>query len=508
MLDKLLTTKTIFIVAGLILLWLFIFWMNDANTDQNTSAEPSRLEQQKDGDMVSSIQPISEVAPGSDSSNTKVNSSVTKDTKQDSSVKVLNIEAQPQQLDAKENAELHKRFGQALLAQQDRRVDDAIAIYQALIVDFPQVPENYINLANLHGSNGDLQSARAILMRGIEANQKASVLMQGLQSVHSALAAKAYRKALDVNVENQTDTAVVLPVVLELQTNLDAQDQLQRLQNSLSEQAQSSEGSKQLAAEYQQQIQSLNKQLDTEKQNALNANEANIEQISSLTQRLTQADETLAATQAAEREALARVVRAEQDAKIQIQQANEEVANLKAELEQKNAALLATQQQQEELQAALSTALNGQQVEPLIADQEVKVDPPIASAAVTISSITELQKQHAIDRVKSWAKSWSDQDVDAYVNQYIDTYSPESAGSRAVWLDQRRVRLTNKKFIRVDVSRFSVDDLGERFAVTFRQHYKSDVIDDVIFKSLEFVKPAGDDWSQAKIVLEKVVKPR
>lgn len=519
MLDKILTTRTFLALTGLVLLWLLILWVSGASTEQNAASETSRLEQEKDNDMVSSIQPIANAATALDA-----------EAAQETPIEVINSKAKSQLLSEQDNADLHNRFNEALkIQQQGGRDEDAIASYQALISDFPRIPENYINLANLHGSNGDLQAARETLIRGIEANQKASTLVQGLQSVHSALAAKAYRKALDVNAIEPAHSAIALPVVLELQTNLDVQDQLQRLQTSLSEQAESSEGSKELVAEYRQQIQSLNKQLDAEKQNAVSADAAKVEQINVLTQRLTQSDEVLAATQAAEREALARVVRAEQNAKTQIEQASQEVSALKEELEQRNVALLAAQQQQQELQVALSSALAAREASDSVAsvsqpqqalveqaaeqaaEQTTEQQPVATQNIATIPTkplVSDTQRLQAIDRVKSWAQAWSNQDVATYVDQYVDTYTVKSAGSREVWLDQRRVRLTNKKFIRVDVSKFTVDDLGQRYSVTFRQHYKSDVIDDVIFKSLIFEKQAGDDWSQAKIVVEKVVKPR
>ena len=596
MLDKILTivfsNRILAAIAGLVLLWLLISWVGGTGSDENVSADQSRLQQQQDDNMVSSIQPIADAAIAVDESSLE-----------SGTAPVIEIGTQSGLLNAPDNTDLHTRFKRALAAQQEGRADEAIIEYQRLINDYPRIPENYINLANLFGAKGDLAAARATLMDGIDANQKASALVQGLQSVHSALAANAYRKALDVTIQEPSTTAIALPVVLELQTQLDLQDQVQRLQTSLSAQAESSAGSKELVADYSQQIQSLNNQLTAEKQNALSADAVKTDQINTLTQRLTQTSENLAATQAAEREALARVVRAEQNAKVQIEQANKEVVALKAELEQQQAALAAAREQQDEQQVALTTALREQeeqkqalltaqqqqqaalaaarkqqdeqqaalsaalrereeQKQALLAAQREQENTQLALAAtrreqeqqasllaarekeqqsiekqrleaqntekellaaarekerqqqlanereqVSVPSVSEVQKQQAIDRVKSWAQAWSDQNVDAYVSQYIDTYKSQSAGSREVWLDQRRVRLTNKKFIRVEVSNFTVLDLGDRYSVTFRQHYKSDVIDDVIFKRLTFTKQGGGDWSNAKIVGERVVNP-
>ena len=486
MLNKLLTTKNLYAIAGLFLLWLLISWLGGGDSAEQVSAQQSRLQQNQDEDMVSSIQPITEGPLEFDEAPVKT-----------APVNTITIDTKPDVLDEADNRSLHEGFEQALASQESGRIDEAIDRYQALIDKFPRVPENYINLANLYGVKGDLQTARTTLKQGVDANEKASALVQSLESVHSALASRAYRKALDVNSQEPANVAIALPMVLELQTSLDLQDEVQRLKTSILAEAESSAGTKELVSDYLGQIQSLNDQLSAEKQNALTADAAKLEQISSLTQSLAQSEEALAVAQAAEREALARVVRAEQNAKIQIEQANIEVISLKAELEQQQVALLTAQNQQEREQQTLLATREKERQEELINTQATASKP----------LISDVQEQQAIARVKSWAKAWSDQNVDTYVDHYVDTYSPESAGSREVWLDQRRVRLTNKKFINVGVSSFTVSDLGDQFSVRFRQHYKSDVIDDVIFKRLVFTKNASDDWSISKIVGERVVPP-
>jgi len=486
MLDKFFTTRTIYAVAGIALLWMLLTWLaNSGSVDDEVSGPANRLQQQQDAEMVSSIQPIANAATLAPQSSANIGAQ-----------KVVEVGEAANLLDVRSNEQLHQRFKQALLAQQTGESEQAIRQYQSLIEEYPRVPENYINLANLLGAKGELDAAGKTLKQGIEANQRASALVQGLQSVHSALAAKAYRKALDVNAQESADETFALPVVLELKTGLDLQDQVQRLQTSLSAQTESSAGSKELVSDYRQQIQSLTTQLNAEKQNADTAAAAKGEQITSLTQRLTQSNENLAAAQASEREALARVVRAEQDAKAQIEQANREVAALKAELEQQQNELIAVRDNQSEQQAVSA----------------VSVDEPTADTVSTITptrpEISDEQRQQAIERVKSWAQAWSDQNVDGYIGHYTQGYAPSSVGSREEWVEQRRVRLTNKKFIKVEVSTFTVSDLGPRYSVTFRQHYKSDVIDDVIFKSLTFDKNEDDTWLNGKIVGERVVNPR
>lgn len=117
--------------------------------------------------------------------------------------------------------------------------------------------------------------------------------------------------------------------------------------------------------------------------------------------------------------------------------------------------------------------------------------------------IQDRQKQNAIALVKSWAAAWSDQKVEKYTSHYSDNYAPGISHSR--WLEHRRIRLTNKTFIKVDVSNFQIIRMENQFSVTFSQRYRSNSLDDTIQKRLTF-SAYSKDWSQAKIINERVIK--
>ncbi len=515
MLERLLTTKALLAITGLVLLWLLVLWMGNNDPSGTEGADQSRLEQNRDNTMVSSIQPIANAATATPD----------RSDQSDGSSNALSIAPIPAaDLNEEQNRRLHEEFKQAVAEQQAGNAQTAIDQYKSLINEFPGIPENYVNLANLLGAQGELQQARDVLSQGVAANRKASILMQGLQSVHGALAAQAYRRALDVNTPEQKSASVALPVVFELQTGLDAQDQIKRLEDTLSEQLETVEGSSQLASEYQQKIQSLEQQLAAQEQNSVNTATAQTDQISALQQQLSQANELLTQSQTAEREALARVVRAEQDAKSQVEAAQQELSSVKTQLSDQESSYTAQLSEQE---ARFKTQIDQQQValgnaekekQELLAainqrDQRIAATTTSVPVAVvtepdtaSVAQQADSQEQQAIERVQSWAKAWSEQNVSAYVSHYADEYSSSPAISREQWLQQRRVRLTNKQFINVKVSLFKVEDMGARFAVTFRQHYKSDVIDDVIFKRLVFEK-LGSNWAMGKIISERVVSP-
>ncbi len=118
----------------------------------------------------------------------------------------------------------------------------------------------------------------------------------------------------------------------------------------------------------------------------------------------------------------------------------------------------------------------------------------------------ESQQAQAVELINSWAAAWSRQAVSDYVDHYASDYVPTNGKlTHQQWLDQRRVRLTNKTFIQVSVSNFDVRTTDAGFDVTFSQHYKSNTMDDVIRKRLSFAAN-GDDWSTAKIIGERVIR--
>jgi len=209
-------------------------------------------------------------------------------------------------------------------------------------------------------------------------------------------------------------------------------------------------------------------------------------ELKKLQDELTKQSEVLLASQTAEREAQARVVRAEEAASAQV---TEELAKAEADklalLAEKDSIIARQKQEAKRLQ------------------EQVKAKPVVTTPVITATPVPD-RTAKAIERVQSWARSWAAQDVDAYVAHYREDYTPGTTISRQQWLEQRRVRLTNKTFIEVDVREFTVRDLGDQYSVTFTQHYRSNTVDDIIRKRLIFEK-RDDDWTSAKIVSERRV---
>jgi len=419
---------------------------------------------------------------------------------------------------------LISRFNDANQLAQQGNTQAAINAYKSLIEDYPYSLEPYLNLAAVYVQQKQLDQARLTLNAGLNAKPSAAALYQALQKVHSALAGQAYQRAL-----NKAD-AEGPALTLQLANRLSVQENpaaIAKYEQQLS--AQQSQHQIEINA-YQSKVTSFESQLAS-LQGKLNS--------MSLAASSERAQEgrrlELAQTQLAEKQAellalqeeqtiISQQLLKEQTSKAQLmkdlqaqQQAREQVENQQLALLEQQKAL----KRQEELNRQEQLKQQLQQQE--IAKQQAERDAQLLAQQSEIlrqestnleqeSTNLELTQQEELRRtakatrlVQQWAKAWSAQDVDSYVSFYTDTYAPTGKNlTHEQWLAQRQVRLTNKPFINVDVSNFSVNDLEGRFSVTFVQHYRSNNIDDRIRKRLTFVKN-GDDWSKAKIINERVL---
>ena len=89
------------------------------------------------------------------------------------------------------------------LAEAGRR-DEGIAVFTALITEFPELPEPHNNLAVLYAAKGDLDQARAYLLEAIRLHPSYATAHENLGDVYGKLAALSYSKALTLDSANHT----------------------------------------------------------------------------------------------------------------------------------------------------------------------------------------------------------------------------------------------------------------------------------------------------------------
>lgn len=94
--------------------------------------------------------------------------------------------------------------------------------------------------------------------------------------------------------------------------------------------------------------------------------------------------------------------------------------------------------------------------------------------------------------VNNWANAWSAKDVDNYVKSYSTKFVPPNKLSRSKWQEQRRVRLSKPKYIKVLLDNVRIEMLNQDLAlVRFVQTYQSDNYKDQVNKQLLLNKVDG-----------------
>lgn len=83
------------------------------------------------------------------------------------------------------------------------RNKDARSIFQALIVDYPQLPEPYNNLAVLYAAEGDYEKAKTVLEIAIKTNPSYATAHENLGDIYAKLASISYAKALNLKPQKE-----------------------------------------------------------------------------------------------------------------------------------------------------------------------------------------------------------------------------------------------------------------------------------------------------------------
>jgi ketosteroid isomerase-like protein len=99
------------------------------------------------------------------------------------------------------------RFLKGVILSEQNKPQEAIKVFTALTVDFPELPEPYNNLAVLYAQQGDLEKARQSLEMAIRTHPSYAIAHENLGDIYAALAKRAYDKALQLDKGNTTAQA-------------------------------------------------------------------------------------------------------------------------------------------------------------------------------------------------------------------------------------------------------------------------------------------------------------
>jgi Flp pilus assembly protein TadD len=96
------------------------------------------------------------------------------------------------------------RFLKGVVLSDIKRDVEALAVFQKLSEDYPDLPEPYNNLAALHAAAGDYAKARATLELALRTHPGYAIAHENLGDVYAALAAQSYARALALEPGNAT----------------------------------------------------------------------------------------------------------------------------------------------------------------------------------------------------------------------------------------------------------------------------------------------------------------
>lgn len=96
------------------------------------------------------------------------------------------------------------RFLKGVILAEQNRNSEAIAVFNELTEDYPELPEPYNNLAVLYAGQGDYEKARKALEMAIRTHPSYAVAHENLGDIYATLASQAYDKALQLDSGNTT----------------------------------------------------------------------------------------------------------------------------------------------------------------------------------------------------------------------------------------------------------------------------------------------------------------
>ncbi|WP_079433650.1 tetratricopeptide repeat protein [Zoogloea sp. LCSB751] len=94
------------------------------------------------------------------------------------------------------------RFLKGVALAELNRNSDAIAVFQKLTEDYPDLPEPYNNLAVLYAQQKQYDKARAALETAIRTHPSYATAHENLGDIYARLASQAYDKALSLDSSN------------------------------------------------------------------------------------------------------------------------------------------------------------------------------------------------------------------------------------------------------------------------------------------------------------------
>ncbi|UGQ49087.1 nuclear transport factor 2 family protein [Massilia endophytica] len=376
------------------------------------------------------------------------------------------------------------RFMKGLILAEQNRNNEAIAVFQKLTEDHPQLPEPYNNLAVLYAAAGQYDKARVALERAIRTNPAYATAHENLGDVYAKLASQAYDKAMQL-----LDSKDYAPPKSKL-----------AMVRTLSSRDSTLAGLPQLAA--QQAAPAPAKAAPAPVPPAAAAKTIAAAAPPPAPAAAPKAAATIPAPPAAPARTVAAAAAPVAPPPAPAKAAPPPAAPAKpapvapqiAAAQEVNAAakqLNAAAQQANAV--APKPAPAAAAAKPLVAAQPPAPAPaPVQSPkAEPAKSDDSAEREAALKAVGAWAKAWSAQDMKGYLGAYAGSFQTPRGMSRQAWEADRRARIEGKEHIKVTVEAPQVTVKGNTATVRFRQLYVSDKLKANSRKTLIMEKQNG-----------------
>ncbi len=105
---------------------------------------------------------------------------------------------------SRKSDDLETRFLKGIILTGQARDDEAIKIFAALTLDYPELPEPYNNLGVLFTKQGDYRNARDALRTAIRVHPSYSIAHENLGDLYAKMASHSYDRALEENSRNKS----------------------------------------------------------------------------------------------------------------------------------------------------------------------------------------------------------------------------------------------------------------------------------------------------------------
>jgi tetratricopeptide (TPR) repeat protein len=96
------------------------------------------------------------------------------------------------------------RFLRGIALTETKKLDAAIAVFQKLTEDYPELPEPYNNLAVIYAQQKQYEKAKGALEMAIRTHPAYATAHENLGDIYARLASQAYDKALQLDSSNSS----------------------------------------------------------------------------------------------------------------------------------------------------------------------------------------------------------------------------------------------------------------------------------------------------------------